>query len=429
MRKVFFREPREALLELKTVVSELHWAVCDFVLEGSSLGRLRRILDRVTRSDVNIVSRSHIILNLYFEEKILGQYSLRHLIVQDMKQWTAVPDTYLAHEHAEAFLNRLAKPIYDTLKLRTLNRNRQRAYIEAVMFPEWTSLQSEAHVVDVHLRQENQQDASIQPYFSQYILVIVIRLMDRFVASGMELGLFCSHKEISYTCWYRDFLLSALLSNLTSMKRAKAAKAAESPSNQGAKNQRGKKKKHQRHKSNDGNDLKPTEEDKQDDLELTVLSLKRNLCRGTIRFLAALRQAGILVENTYEFTSVERVFATRFQPFVEIPQPPALTYEHYLEGSDFSGVPPDDLLRTTADWFQSCKKSVEQLLDLATVVNTSFAAIQDDEMRSLLKVCVGNSVYVQRLRQLVQDPKLSEKKITVSFDFSAHHEFCIIKLT
>jgi hypothetical protein len=456
VRKVFFREAKNAVARLKTVATELEWAVCDILLDGSSLGWIRRALDRVSHSDVNIVSRSHIILNLYFDEKLHGQIDLKHAIIHDMQQWAPIPDALFDNEHAQSFLTRLAKPVYDTLKLCTLNKNRQRCYIEAVMFPEWTSLQHEAHLVDVYFRQEkplNDEDdshsAAAVPYFSHYVLIILLRLMERYVATGMELGLFCSHEEICYSCWYRDFLLSALVTNLTMMKRAKQQQQLQQQQQQeifsvpiSPKSSRGKKKKNHKHvksigssSSNGRHDIKATDQDKQDEWELTMLTLKRNLCRGTIRFLACLRQVGILKPNEYEFTSVERIFGMRFQAFDTILQPPALTYEQYLEGSDFSNVPAEALLSSTAEWFQSCKKTVEQLLVQQQTIPTtagdtslSFATMQECELRSLLKVCIGNAVFVQKLRQVMQDPDRSSKSVTVDFDFSTHAEFCIIKL-
>lgn len=429
VRKVFFRDRKEAISMLRTIAFELEWAVCDFVLQGSSLGRIQRMLDRLTRNNANILSRSLIILNLYFDEKILGQYPIRQLILGHMRQWTYIPESLIANEHSQSFLSRLAKPIYDTLKLRTLNKNRQRAYIEVVMLPDWTSLQNEANLVDMHFRQLNNLDSNTPPHFSQYVLTLVIRLMERYVTSGIEQGLFYSHDELSHAYWYRDFLLSALMNNLSLMKQAKAVAADNSKQmvRNHSKGGRGKKK-NQKHKANGNVEVKVTPEDKEDDQELTVLGLKRNLCRGTIRFLAALRQAGILKESVYEFTSVERIFVERFQAFNVIRQPPPLTFQHYADGSDFSRVQPSDLLKTTTEWFQSCKKTVEQLLSSSTSINSVYSAMPEAELRLLLKICVGNSVYLMKLRQVVQNEE-SESRASVDTDFSVHDQFCMIKLS
>ena len=427
VRKVFFRERKEAIETLRKISFDIEWSVCDFILEGTSLGRIQRMLDRLIPNNVNILCRSLIILNLYFDEKVLGQYPIRPLILQHMKQWTYIPEALLANEHSQSFLSRLAKPIYDMLKLQTLNRNRQRAYIEVVMLPDWVSLQNEANLVDMHFRQLNNLTSSSPPHFSQFVLTIVIRLMERFVASGLEVGLFCSHDELSHAYWYRDFLLSALLNNLTMMKQAKAliAKSRET-ARQNLKNARGKKKNH-KNKPSGGNEPKPTEEDQEDELELSAVSLKRNLCRGTLRFLASLRQAGVLKDSVYEFTSTERIFAERFGAFELIRQPPPLTYNHYMEGSDFSNVQAADLQQTTNEWFLSCRRTVEQLLSSTGSIRPQYASMPEAELRSLLKVCVGNSVYLMKLRQITSPADVS--KTSVEFDFDTHEQFCTIKLS
>ena len=422
VRKVSFRTPKEAVPVLVTISAEINWAVCNLLLRGSSLGRIQRMLDRVTRSDVNILSRSLIVLNLYFEERILGQYPLRQMIIDHMRQMMHVPPAFLKNEHSQIFLNRLAKPIYDSLKLRVLNPNRQRAYIEAVLLQDWTSLQNEAHLVDVHYRQVNKLDSKTPPYFSQYVLTTLIRLMDRHVSSGIELGIFYGHHDLSFAYWYRDFLLSALLSNLSMMRRAKdLQRASKRPAETKG---RGKKK---NHKKNGSATEEKTPEDLEDEFELVVVGLKRMLCRGLLRFIAALQQAGILKEKHYEFTSLEKIFDKRFELFQSVQQPPSLSYSDYLEGSSFSRVPQNELVESTAEWFQSCKTTVDRLVASISTIDPDYTPMQEDEVRSLLKVCVGNLVYVRRLQQLIETTP--DKPVQVDFDFSANKEFCTIKLS
>jgi hypothetical protein len=95
------------------VASELEWAVCDVILEGNTLGRITRMLENnstrgiggavptpTSKSDsvdidlpfgisglaienpvgINILSRSLMLLNLYFDDKLLGQYDFPDMI-------------------------------------------------------------------------------------------------------------------------------------------------------------------------------------------------------------------------------------------------------------------------------------------------------------------------------------------------------------
>lgn len=53
-------------------------------------------------------------------------------------------------------------------------------------------------------------------------------------------------------------------------------------------------------------------------------------------------------------------------------------------------------------------------------------SVTEDELKSLAKVCVGNSVYLMKLTQQVGNGGTASG--SVEFDFEANDEFCIIKL-
>ena len=298
VRKTVFRQAVESINLLTSVAKELDWALCGLLSRGNTMGRIRRILGRISISSTNILTRSLIVLNLYFDDKILGQYSLTDMIVKHMQQMFHVPAAVFDNVCAQAFLNRLAKPIYDTLKVLILNRNRQRAYIEAVMLHDWSSLQQEAHVVDLTYRKENGLSVNTPPHFSLYILYITVELMDHFVNLGIELNLFYGHHELTVAYWYRDFLLSSLLSQITSMRRVKAAaksQQAEMP----AKSPKGKKKGARNHskKGSNGNvaqEPPPTPESLEDEFDFLFLGLKRGLCRGLVRVSHQLRKQSMV---------------------------------------------------------------------------------------------------------------------------------------
>jgi hypothetical protein len=299
VRKIIFHEAQKSIGLLVTIAKEIDWALCGLLNRGNTLARIRRMLSRTSISSANILTRSLIVLNLYFDDKIFGQHDLTSLIVKHMQQMSHIPDSVFEGPCAKSFLNRLAKPIYDTLKVMTLNRNRQRAYIEAVMFHDWASLQQEAHVVDVTHRKESAANATASPHFSLYILFTTVDLMDHYVALGIELGLFCGEHELAVAYWYRDFLLSSLLSQLMSLRRAKLdAKTAErEQAEAAAKSQKGKKKggKHHGKKATNGSvnaeDSSPTPESMEDEFDFLLLGLKRGLCRGTVRVSCGMRIA------------------------------------------------------------------------------------------------------------------------------------------
>lgn len=316
VRKIIFHEAQKSIGLLVTIAKEIDWALCGLLKRGNTLARIRRMLSRISISSANILTRSLIVLNLYFDDKIFGQHDLTSLIVRHMHQMSHIPDSVFKGPCARAFLNRLAKPIYDTFKVIILNRNRQRAYIEAVMFHDWSSLQQEAHIVDVTHRKESAANATAPPHFSLYILYTTVELMDHFVALGIELGLFCGEHELAVAYWYRDFLLSSLLSQLSSLRRAKlAAKTAErEQAEAAAKSHKGKKKggKHHGKKATNGfahvEDTALTPEGVEDEFDFLLLGLKRGLCRGTVRVSCGTRFAFQLSPDCPLYSSQPVVF-------------------------------------------------------------------------------------------------------------------------
>jgi hypothetical protein len=113
VRKARFCNTFKVIDSLSRVVSELEWAVCDVILEGNTLGRIMRMLENNSSRGVggafptatkfenddddeppfgnnllaienpvgiNILSRSLMLLNLYFDDKLLGQYDFPDMI-------------------------------------------------------------------------------------------------------------------------------------------------------------------------------------------------------------------------------------------------------------------------------------------------------------------------------------------------------------
>jgi hypothetical protein len=221
---------------------------------------------------------------------VFGQYNLTDMIVKHMQQMSHIPESVFANKCSQAFLNRLAKPIYDVLKVLILNRNRQRAYIEAVMLQDWASLRQEAHIVDMTCKNEIGGTTEVPPHFSLYILYITIGLMDHFVTLGIELKLFCGAHELGVAYWYRDFLLSSLLSQVSTMRRtkieAKQAEAAQAEIQ--SKSQQGKEKGGKQNRKHANGSLSnqpkaPSAQDVEDEFDFLLLNLERGLCRGIVR--------------------------------------------------------------------------------------------------------------------------------------------------
>ena len=66
------------------------------------------------------------------------------------------------------------------------------------------------------------------------------------------------------------------------------------------------------------------------------------------------------------------------------------------------------------------------MIALLPSLDSNYLSMSKEELNQVAKVCVGNSVYVQKMKQLVtaKDAKVD----TVDFDFDSNKEFCTVKL-
>jgi hypothetical protein len=85
-----------------------------------------------------------------------------------------------------------------------------------------------------------------------------------------------------------------------------------------------------------------------------------------------------------------------------------------------------DLLFSTSECFKAGKGTSGKLQSLLPSLDAAFLSMSKDELSELVKVCVGNSIYVQKLKQLIESRDL--KSDIVGFEFSTNCDFCTIKL-
>jgi hypothetical protein len=103
-----------------------------------------------------------------------------------------------------------------------------------------------------------------------------------------------------------------------------------------------------------------------------------------------------------------------------------LFYDDFLEGSDFSKVQQNVLLTSTSECFKVSKGVVDTLLSQLSDIDPEYLPMQEEELKRLAKVCIGNSVYVQKLRQKVDATGKATGEL--SFDLETHNQFCTTKL-
>ncbi|KAL7537015.1 hypothetical protein ACHAXR_007535 [Thalassiosira sp. AJA248-18] len=394
-----------------------------------------------------------------------------------MRQQSAAPELLLEStcpDGSLAWVSRLAKPMYDTLKALCLNRHRERGFTETILLPAFQLLQYEAATVDEKFRKEHGLDSSTTPaYATNYVILNTIRLMERHVGLGVELGLYPNWYDLSTALWYRDFLLSALINVKGSIERERTQRREmdlrikmEQEEERKAKDQQQQQQSKKKGKTKKGKkqkqitslptpdstpvlpvevSVKPTEEDFEDRLDYTSLLLHRNLCRGLVRYIAALCQAKLLRDppaSITMFTTHQKRFEKRFEAFSTLPQPPSLSYEDYMRGSDFSAVQKKDLLASATDCFRSGKGVVDWLLDVVVLENCDesningtekrkdddlYISIRREEIMALAKVCVTNSLFLHKLASATANA--GSKNSKVSLEFKAHKQYCTLSYT
>jgi len=136
----------------------------------------------------------------------------------------------------------------------------------------------------------------------------------------------------------------------------------------------------------------------------------------------------LLEKNHFHFTSSEKVFQKRFEVFANIQQPPPLTYDDFLQGSDFAKVSQCDLLLSTSECFRSSKAAIGKIIAFLPSLDPAFTPMTKEELNQIAKVCVGNSVYILKMKQLVDEHDGEGKAPSVDFAFDSNSEFCTIKL-
>lgn len=119
-------------------------------------------------------------------------------------------------------------------------------------------------------------------------------------------------------------------------------------------------------------------------------------------------------------------FHKQFEPFFVIKQPPLLTYDDFLNGSDFSNVSQSDLLLSASDCFKKCKAVVDNVSKQISAMDGRLSPLDKNELLGLAKVCVGNSVFLMKLTQKISSGDIGKEK--VEFDFESTSQFCTVKI-
>ena len=131
------------------------------------------------------------------------------------------------------------------------------------------------------------------------------------------------------------------------------------------------------------------------------------------------------------FTTHQKRFEKRFEAFRAIPHPPCLSYDDYVNGSDFSAVASNDSLASATNCFCSAKGEVDWLLGAIVLAGKRqnddlCIPIRREEILQLAKVCVHNLLFFHSLTTMDCRDRPSDSNTTVRLGFNTHKQFCTL---
>eukprot|EP00903_Cladosiphon_okamuranus_P014294 g13276.t1 len=166
----------------------------------------------------SLFARSVAAVCLYRQEMVLGRFDVIWFVAEAMTD-VGVPDAVVTSPSGMAFLERVGKPVYETLRMLCLNRARQRTSLELQM-QDWRTLQAYADNVDDAFQLQYGLAPTTQRYMSKWALTEVLGLMHRYLQIGVELQLPSAH-EWSGTYWYWDYVMTTKMMTEGSLREAK----------------------------------------------------------------------------------------------------------------------------------------------------------------------------------------------------------------
>ncbi|CBJ30997.1 conserved unknown protein [Ectocarpus siliculosus] len=166
----------------------------------------------------SLFARSVAAVCLYRQDMVLGRFDVMWFVAEAMTD-VGVPDAVVNSPSGMAFLDRVGKPVYETLRTLCLNRGRQRMSLELQM-QDWRTLQAYASTVDDAFQLQYGLGAGTQRYMSKWALTEVLGLMHRYLQIGVELQLPSAH-EWSGMFWYWDYVMTTKMMAEGSLKESK----------------------------------------------------------------------------------------------------------------------------------------------------------------------------------------------------------------
>ncbi|CAM9719698.1 unnamed protein product, partial [Chrysoparadoxa australica] len=142
-------------------------------------------------------------ISIYRNDLMLGRYHVDLFIYQALVD-DGVPAAIMGTAPGAGFIEKIIKPVYETLRLLCLNRARQRDSMKALL-QDWAVVQSDAQVVDSLFCLEHKLPDTTPAHMSNWANREVLRLMSTHMKLGLELELQAGHELLS-AYWYWGYI-------------------------------------------------------------------------------------------------------------------------------------------------------------------------------------------------------------------------------
>lgn len=412
----------------ETEFGHLHTA-----LSITTLSTLREFFDffeGMARKHPGVLSRSRAFTLFMPSQDVLGKFSFRDLIVQDMIEFNHPPELDPSLKEAaprvvdmlEAFIAQCAVVFAESCKIWCYNRARQRRKI-AKFLVEFQTLESEGAELDyefsMFVGQGNPQvrDLSVGSYVLRYTTDFCIK----FLLLGLELDLYARYElhsvffyTYTLTTWIKALSESGFKQKLALHEEEQSVAAAAAAAKAKGKG-----------KGKAPAPAAPKTPRPMPSFTWRYYEAVSCLTHGYHRVLDAFRLDGRLNATMPEFARQEINYAHRFKPFAEMTNPPYIPYVAYRKQTDLISVlgdqlAPKPLYNAAVQQFENARTLFERLL---TSPNPPTGETKAD-VEALLTVAKTNHVVAKLALMGFQ----ADNKPQVLLDYSTHATFPIFKL-
>ncbi|KAJ9504378.1 N-alpha-acetyltransferase, non-catalitic subunit [Exophiala xenobiotica] len=387
---------------------------------------------------------------LYLNNHVLGRYSSRDFILQDMRILVLPTHRLLSlsgqndeeiftdaqfnvASQFDIFINRTAESFLNLFRTVCLNRPRvRRTMCHAAQ--EWDQIQAEAEELDTLIQSAFDEQPipypdsadgattfsySLSSWFYHYKLIQLRTI----VQMGFELSIYAPH-EFRNMYWYLSFLCGTHMSHLERISyfvSSSAAASSQSDTNPESQQAAVQRTLHHLYR------------------QFTFLKATESLAKSLHRLFVILERHGLLVEPTFPYSSDKMRYELRMRPFLPLAIPEPIGEDVARHVSSLAGLSDEEVLEQAAAMNQVARRAWEEVLrepwhtepleqdpsgtgptgrpgqkekdkgkaDKTNVVEREWTK----DVRNSMKSCIGTGIAISTLTKALKEQEVGRLKV------------------